>query len=368
VSVADLPRLMADLAPAARERFNRLFAVDVTIGETDPPPELHDWLERQFGSVDAVRRQRVVRITNRVTLDQTLFSGLRARRPIYAAPKGDRAEAIAASADDPFCSPERQTPANVWGRVRGRRTITGANAAMYDGHHAVIVFDEHDPLAFDAETVVDVLTTGHAWADRTREHDREAVYYFLMWNCLWRAGGSIIHGHAQATLGTRRHYGRVERFRRDALAYRAEHGTGLVDDLVAAHADVGLWLDCGGTSVLAHLTPLKARELLVIGRPGQDERDPSFATAVADVLAAYRDALGVRSFNLALWRPPLAVATGRDEDWSDLPPIIRLVDRGSPARRPSDFGAMELYAASVVGTDPFDVARQLRSALGERQT
>jgi hypothetical protein len=39
---------------------------------------------------------------------------------------------------------------------------------------------------------------------------------------------------------------------------------------------------------------------------------------------------------------------------------VRVVDRGPLYSRTADIGSMELYAASVVSTDPFDVARALR--------
>ena len=48
--------------------------------------------------------------------------------------------------------------------------------------------------------------------------DPEAVNYLLIWNCLWRAGSSIIHGHAQALLGSGSHYAAIERLRRDVDA------------------------------------------------------------------------------------------------------------------------------------------------------
>ena len=48
------------------------------------------------------------------------------------------------------------------------------------------------------------------------------------------------------------------------------------------------------------------------------------------------------------------------EDWRRFPPIARLVDRGDPANKTSDIGAMELYAASVIATDPFRLAEALR--------
>jgi hypothetical protein len=323
-----------------------------------PPPELEPWLESTFGSVADVRQQAMVRVTNVVTLEATLFAPLRARRPIDGRARNhDLAGEIAATAGDPFCHPETGTPAEPEGRVRGRRMVTGANAALADEHHAVLVFDRHDPLDFDEDLVADLLDTGRRWAEARREADPGASAYLLIWNCLWRAGGSIVHGHAQALLGSGSHYAAVERFARDAAAYRERHGTHLAADLVALHADLGLAVEHEGVAILAHLTPRKEREVLVVGGPGMDERDPAFASAVARALLAYRDRLGVRSFNLALWRAPLGEPGPR---WSALPVVVRIVDRGDPFLRPSDIGAMELYGTPIVGTDPYDVIDALR--------
>ena len=44
--------------------------------------------------------------------------------------------------------------------------------------------------------------------------------------------------------------------------------------------------------------------------------------------------------------------------------MVHIVDRGDPSSRNSDIGAMELFVASVVGSDPFDTATRLREALG----
>jgi hypothetical protein len=67
--------------------------------------------------------------------------------------------------------------------------------------------------------------------------------------------------------------------------------------------------------------------------------------------------LGVSSFNVAFYLPPLA---STEEDWSSFPVVIHVVDRGNPASRTSDIGAMELYAVPVVSSDPFRVAHFLR--------
>ena len=350
-SILDLPERIARLDGAARERVDRLLEAVLIEGGTVPPASLEPWLRDTFGSADAVRRQRLVRVTNVATLESTVFATLRSRRPVDGGERpDDLAAEIAATEGDPFCDPEHQTPADTFGRVRGRRMITGANAALADAHHAVLVFDHHDPLDLDAGLVQDLFDTGRAWAERARADDPAADRYLLIWNCLWRAGGSIIHGHAQALLGRDRNHAALDRFLRDANGYRAAHGADLVADLVAVHRDLGLGRElAGGVTVLAHVTPVKERELLVAGRPDMDERDPAFARAVWTAISALRDRLGVRSFNLALWRSPLAAAA------DSTPPLVRIVDRGDPMSRPSDIGAMELYGTPIVGNDPYEV-------------
>jgi hypothetical protein len=353
--ILDLPARLEGLTGQARERANRLLDVRPASVRTDPPASLAPWLAQQFGSAEAVREQTVIKVTNRATLEATLFAPLRGLRPVDGPASGDLAAQIASTEGDPFCSPETGTPAHSFGRVHGARMRTGANAAGADANHAVLVFDRHDPLDFDAELVADLFATGRRWAERARLADPGAANYQLIWNCLWRAGGSIIHGHAQALLGAGPHYARLERFRRDALAYREAHAADLVGDLLGVHRDLGLAADAvDGVTVVAHVTPIKEREVLVVGAAGMDERDPAFTDAVARTLLAYRDRLGVRSFNLALWRGPL------DGSWDDFSPIVRLVDRGDPFSRPSDIGAMELYGTPIVGSDPYEVIAELR--------
>jgi hypothetical protein len=134
--------------------------------------------------------------------------------------------------------------------------------------------------------------------------------------------------------------------------------------MVSVHRDLGLVVgESDGVTAFASLTPIKERELWIVGVPGMDERDPAFASMLARLAIAYRDVLGVRAFNLVLQRPPLDAVQAPGYDWERLPPLVRMVDRGNPDSRSSDIGAMELYAASVVGADPFSVAADLRAAM-----
>ncbi|MEX2425678.1 MAG: hypothetical protein WD401_02845, partial [Thermomicrobiaceae bacterium] len=155
--IVDLPRVVEQMTEEARDSFHRLFHVSETVGEIDPPEHMHRWIERYFGSVDAVLRQHVVKVTNRLTLDSTLFNDLRSRRPLEARIPADLADEIAKTAPDPFCEPLHNTPADVFGRIEGKHTLTASNIAKYDGFHGVVIFREHDPLAFTGEVVEDAI-------------------------------------------------------------------------------------------------------------------------------------------------------------------------------------------------------------------
>ncbi|MBU6422935.1 MAG: hypothetical protein KGQ88_02735 [Chloroflexi bacterium] len=353
-TIVDLEELVARLPDDARAAAARIFRISTSVGRLDPPPEMSPWIEKLFGSVDAVRRQRIVRVSDVVRLEGALFNELRARRPMEVTGIDEVRRVIDGSRGDPFDHPETGTPADTFGRVRGDHGITASNIAKYDGYHGVLVFDEHDPLAPTTETALrDHLVTARRWARAALEQDELARYYFLMWNSLWRAGGSIVHAHMQMTMTRGMHYPKVEALRKAALAYRARTASDYFDDLWSVHRALGLGVEADGVRLFASLTPVKEREIVAVGSPGRDEA--SLVPAIVRALHAYRT-LGVVAHNMAVYLPPL---TPDGEDWSGFPPLARLVDRGDPSNKTSDIGAMELYAASVIASDPFRVADAL---------
>jgi galactose-1-phosphate uridylyltransferase len=352
-SITDLSRLVAALPAADRARFERIFHLSVTAGQAVLPEEMHPWVITHFGSVDAVRQQCIVKVTNKIMLEGALFNALRARRPLQAPPVTGALEKMANREDCDFCHPLERTPADVFGRIQGESSLTAANVAKYDAWHAVLVFDEHHPLHFTAAQVVDYIDTAQEWARTAHRADPEACYPFFLWNCLWRSGASIVHGHAQMTLTRGMHYAKVESWRQAALCYRARHGTNYFADLIAVHRALGLVTDRGAAAILPSLTPFKEKETHIIA----PRLDDDLKQALYDVLRTFVDRLGVQSFNLALYQPPLA---DTPEDWNGFPLIFHILDRGSLASSTSDVGAMEFFAQSVVATDPFRVADALR--------
>lgn len=353
-SITDLPHLIESLPEAGRRRFERIFHLSLTTGHLVPLPVMHPWIERYFGSVEAVTAQQIVKLTNFVTWEGALFNDLRARRPLEARDHGDARRIIGHNGSGPFANPLEGTPEDSFGRIKGRYSITASNIAKYDGFHGLVIFDEHDPLEFDRESLGDYLDTALAWAAKAHETDPAARYFFFMWNCLWKSGASIIHGHAQMTLTRDMHYAKVEALRRVALGYQQQYGTSYFKDLYDIHHDLGLTFGDDVVRGMAYLTPVKEKEVLLIA----DNIDDAFKDLLYHTLEAFTRELNVLSFNFVLYMPPLSGVEG--EDWSGFPVMARIVDRGDLGNKVTDFGGMELYAQSVIGTDPFFVARTLR--------
>ena len=352
-SITTLPEQVTALPEAVREQFESLLQVTRSRGSLVPPPEMYAWIEATFGAVAAVREQVVIKTLNRWTLEGSLFNTLRARRPIAGGIDTGSAGVAPAGDDDPFCRPLTGTPADTFGRVVGRHTITAGNVARYDGLHAVVIFQQHNPLAWTAAELGDAFTTAARWLAVAHQARPQAVYPFIMWNCLPRSGASQIHAHMQATVSEAVPYARVEAWRRAAAAYQQQHGRDYFATLYRVHAALGLTGTHGPVRWLAHLTPIKEKEVIFLAPALGD----SLYEVIYRVLRRFIDHLGVRAFNLALYLPPLAPVA---ESWTGFPVVGRLVDRGHLASTTSDVGAMELFAQPVVMSDPWRLAETLK--------
>lgn len=363
-AILDLPASMSSLAATARARVERLFDITADVGRLVVPDTLAPKIARWYaapgdaGPRDAIERaaqQRVVRVVNRVTGESALFNELRARRPMQHGETADLDARIDAARNGcDFCDPIAMTTTDTWGRVRGAHGVSAANASVYDAHHGMVVFGEHHPHRFEAPHVRDYLDVAMQWLRRTHEQDAALRHPFIMWNCLEKAGASQPHGHLQMLLARSCPYARQAGLVRAAEAYRRETGAAYASDWIDAHRDLGLAAERRGVVCAASLTPIKEKETLVAG----PALDGDFADALAAVLRCFIDRLGVVSFNVGIFLPPM------DADAAyDLPVIARCVDRGDPARPTADVGAMELYGTPVVASDPYRVIDAVRATL-----
>lgn len=356
-NITDLEAIVDSLPADEKKLFQRIYAVTTTVGELRTPPSMQAWVKRQFGSVEAVTRQKIVKVTNVVTDEGTLFNRLRDFRPIEAIEeKSLDTQLLEASQKDMFRYPEENTPEDLFGRIAGKHCVTASNIAKYDGLHGMVIFNEFNPLQFAREQVIDYIDVGWEWAKKAQAKHPQAKYFLFVWNCLFRAGASIVHGHAQMMLTEDRHYAKIEGLRRMALSYQQNYGSNYFTDMFRVHHSIGCTMNKGGVKILASLTPFRNNEVILIA----DELNLSLKERIYEVLACFRDELGVVSFNLVLITPPL---TETEENWEGFPVMVRVVDRGNPNSRASDVGGVEIYAASVVSSDPFELARQLKQYL-----
>jgi hypothetical protein len=84
--------------------------------------------------------------------------------------------------------------------------VTASNLFKYcEPAQGVVLFRHHDPLAFNAEQLADLVAASHEWMLRSAAAQRagaeagvrEQLHPLFVWNCLPRAGASQFHGHAQ---------------------------------------------------------------------------------------------------------------------------------------------------------------------------
>lgn len=355
--VSSLDKRIDSLSPSDRTLFKRLFLHRAYPGTIIIPEHMRSWVERQFGSVEAVSNQKVIRLTNLVTGDETVFNSIRASKP------SDTKEQSPVSLDsidmgaDTFANPLINTPEDTFGRLQGRHCVTASNIAKCDELHGLVIFKNPHPLKWGADEVSDYIDTAWRWAQTAHAVHPLNRYFFFCWNCLWRSGASINHGHAQMMLSRGRAFSRVEDLRAAAFAYRQKYGSHYFEDLFKVHKSLGLAFERENIRIMAYLTPVKSREVMLIA----EGLDTPFKKSVFDTLAMFRDRLGVTSFNLAIATPPLDKTR---ESWRDFPVLARLVDRGSLHYRSSDVGSMELFAANTVAADPFKLAATLKEHLG----
>jgi hypothetical protein len=358
--IVNLGELVEALPPKKRERFSRIYTISTEIGRMKLPPGLEPWVEKQFGSLDRVLNQKIIRLTNRVTGEESFFNELRTARPVEAKVKESLQDEMAtASQNDIFRSPAQDTAEDIFGRVKGKFCVTASNIAKNDAVHGVVIFNDLNPLDFTLDKVIDYIDTGMEWGYQAHNLNPEAKYFLFFWNCLWRAGASQPHGHAQILLTSGSHYTKIERLRLDALKYRQKYNTNYFDDLYEVHRSLGCAVELDGIRIISYLTPLKYNEVMIIS----EALDLNFKVRIYDLLALFRDKLNVTSFNFGMLTPPLA---STEESCDGFPFIARIIDRGTYESRQSDYGGFEIFGATMVLSDPLMLYRQIEQYLADR--
>ncbi len=102
---------------------------------------------------------------------------------------------------------------------------------------------------------------------------------------------------------------------------------------------------------MASVTPLKDREIIILSTGTGSGMKKALYKSLKAICSS-----GACGFNVAVSMPPFMKAKG----WEGFPFVTRVLCRGNPLQRTSDIGSMELYASSIISSDPYDVIRQYR--------
>ncbi len=349
-TIINLPKYADKLPINKKKLFYRLYSVQDDFGLLKLPEEMKPWVKKKFGSIKAVEKQKIIRIDNNITCETALFNELRANVPINMKSDSEVKKIIKDQEGGFFCNLDSQTANDVFGRIIGDKSKTASNIAKYDALHGIVVFDKHNPLGFKEKDVSDYFKTANKWIKEANAMDKKRVYPYVLWNCLWRAGSSIVHGHMQIILGKERHYGEIERLKRFSEGYKIAFKSNYFEDLYSVHEAVGLGFKKNENKIFMNLTPRKEKEVMIIGSDLE-----SVSSAVYKVLKAYLK-LGVQSFNVGIYLSPL------DNSW-DFPLVVRIVDRGNLNVKTGDFGGVEVFAGtSVIASDPYKVFEKVKKS------
>ncbi len=355
--------------------FKKIFSYYSEVGNLDISTSMIPLFLRYFGEkddsgnltskeddiIENLENQNIINIYNRWTKQGTLYNSLRSLRPGMV-PNNSKNNIlfqniiVASKKDCDFCTPEKNTPKDIFGRVKGKYSITASNIAKYDVWSSLVIFKKHNPLDFNMQEFSDYIDTAFKWFNRVYGMDKNYRFPFFVWNCLPRTGASIIHGHAQILMTRDRPYAQVEVLKRVGHEYKKETKRDYFNDLYTIHKSLGLSHETEGVKVFTNITPVKEKEITIISNETPSNSDQT-KKVIFKCLRCLVDVLGLQSFNMSISCPAI------NGDDGDIPYIIQIVDRGDLSKSTADIGGMELYGSTVVADDPFYIIKSLREYL-----
>jgi len=311
-------------------------------------------------AMEKIENQQILKISNKWTGEGAVFNSLRAQRP--GVKVENRLNEIQKLIEDSkkhcdFCKPEIYTPEDLFGRVKGKHCITAANLAKYDAWSSLLIFKKHNPLDFNQDELSDYLDTAFNWFNQVYEYDQRYQFPFMIWNCLYKAGASQVHGHAQILMTKDFPYAKIGNLYSSAEKYRKSIGKDYFTDLYHLHHTLGLGQSHSDVNIILSLTPVKEKEILIIS-PDPPDKSHQAKEAVFKILRCYIEVLGVENFNLAVNCPQINIDDTYES--SDFPYLIKIVDRGPLQSKTTDIGGMELYGSSVASNDPYHIMGSLK--------
>lgn len=296
------------------------------------PKEMKPWATKTFGNVKNVEHQNLIKIYNKYLFEGSSFNSLRSSRPTT------NQEETKIKSFKPFENTDSLTSKQEFKAITGKHSKTVANVAAYEKHHSLVVFNKRNPLNQSLNEIKSHLKTSQKWFEKVEEINETHENKLLIWNCLWRAGSSVPHGHFQL-LATKKPMPYVRKLKKATKNYQ-EKGSNYFKDQISLYKELGLYQKNQKAHILFTLTPTKEKEIIIY----TNEKNVSKMYKEFNQAYQFFKKQNIESFNASIFI----------SNTKNTPSIIKFVDRGSLNNKSSDIGSMEIHAKLyVISSNPF---------------
>lgn len=331
----ELEKALQNLSKHNKKILEDIYNIEFDEINLTVPKEMKPWAIKTFGNVENVEHQNLVKIYNKYLFEGSSFNSLRSSRPTT---RNDEAKKI--ERFKPFENTDSLTSKQKFKPIPGKHSKTVANVAAYEKYHSLVVFNKRNPLEQSQTEIKSHLKTSETWFKKAQLIDENHKNKLLIWNCLWRAGSSVPHGHFQL-LATKTPMPYVRKLRYATKTYQEKNDSNYFFDKIRLCKALGLHINRHKTHLLFTLTPTKEKELTMY----------SYKKNISDMYKEFYEAYtffrkqNIESFNASIFI----------SDTKNTPSIIKFVDRGSLSNKSSDVGSMELHARlNVISSNPFN--------------
>jgi len=263
-----------------------------------------------------------------------------------------------------------------------RMGVSSANAFPASRLHGIVFSGQHSILALQPEDFRQMARAAIRWFDgadaaaRDADNGKKSVFRVITFDSSPSAGASQLHPHLQLfamedswPTKWRRWFEPANRF--NFASKLGNTRRNYFKTFVEAHLNLGLGIQAGRqVYVLAHLTPVKNGEVLVIDLSSSSSSSSThFFDVVFQVVRMFRSQAKFSvSVGIALspaGRPSnkgkkRRVVGQRTPPPPPTPSVARIVPRNSVGDAHADVSAFDFYLRSVISEDPFDVARTIK--------
>ncbi|GIW65775.1 MAG: hypothetical protein KatS3mg094_294 [Candidatus Parcubacteria bacterium] len=302
-----------------RNIFNRIFEIIDEKAYLKLTPKL-------LKNFSQAQNQTIVIIRNKILNQETHFNFWRSIR------KEPRKNNELKNEYDPFCDVYNLTPEDNFGRLENKSAITASNLAKSTKNHSLVIFKKH---FFNKNDIKNSFSLAIEWFSKFN-----SSYRIIIWNYGYRAGASIFHPHLQIFaldyLPLKINY-LFEKFKEYKNKYRSDY----LEDIFLLSKSLKLGKNINNLKACINLTPFKDDEIIFFNQGGIKNNLEGLTNLVYKYYF-----LGIENFNFFVI-----------EYNSNI--LGFTVNRGEANKINSDIGALEIYAFSVVGFNPFNLANKL---------